>query len=210
MNVGILIAQAFAEARSRYREANTAWIRISHSIGSRLPESLLGTSIQRDGELDLVLRCVEDEIAKVLSLSERDDPFFVGHYLNALSTYWIGGMYETLRLLKERKLVDQSREFARTFRDFELLRIPLEKHEIAKDRKLKEPLTLMKMPSGASVVGDEYVYRRDDVKRAHIMPVGLSARGSLTWQVTDLSDTTSRWLERRSLSDQTLELWKEK
>jgi hypothetical protein len=132
---------------------------------------------------------------------------FVTNYLSMLSTYWIGGVYEALRLLRERELVDQNDKFVQLLRDFELLRVPLEKHEIAKDRTLKEPLQLVRQPPRPDE-DDTYLYARKDEQRAHIMPAGISSRGSMMWQTIDLKNNTARWIERRNLSDQMLELWK--
>jgi hypothetical protein len=161
-------------------------------------------SIQRDGEVDLVLRCMEDEVAP-MAATQQDDPLFITNYLDLLSTYWIGGMYETFRLLRERKLAGDDQQFSAIFTDLELLRIPLEKHEIAKDRALKEPLTLVRNPPRD---GDEtFSYARNDPKRSHIMPTGLSPRGSMMWQPIDAKAHTSKWIERRTLSDQILDLW---
>ncbi len=208
MTVGTLVGQAFSEARARYQAINVAWVRISHLVGGRLPASLMSVSIQRDGELDLVLRCIEDELAPGLS-QQRNDDLFVSHYLNMMSTYWIGSVYETFRLLRQRKLADQDERFTAILRDLELLRIPLEKHEIAKDRTLMEPLTFIRNPP-RNDASDKYTYAPGDDKRAHIMPMGISARGSVMWQVTDLKIGGSRWVERRSVADQVLDLWREK
>ena len=152
--------------------------------------------------MDLVIRCIEDEVAQN---DAKDDLF---HYLNLMSTYWIGGMYETFRLLRERKLADDDKRLSAILGDLELLRIPLEKHEIAKDRTLKTPLTLTRMPPNKDST-DIYSYAREDPARAHIMPMGISPRGSVMWQAIDLRGNTSRWIERRGLSDQILELAEE-
>jgi hypothetical protein len=202
--VGKLLGAPFLAARQRHHELHGTWIRISHRVGSRLPASALVVSIQREGEADLVLRCMEEEYA-VSNSNEAD--LFALHYLNLLSVYWVGGMYETFRLLRERGLDDKNDRFTHVLRDLELLRMPLEKHEIAKDRLLKQPATLVRHPS-RSDPSDAYAYAISDSKRAHIMPMGISARGSVTWHVIDLRGGDSRWVERRWLSDEIIELWK--
>jgi hypothetical protein len=211
MEKGVPISQllvgAFSSAKVRHRDLAETWIRISFRVGSRLPSSLLSVSIQREGELDLVIRCMEDELSEQMTLGKSDD-HFVGHYLGVLSTYWIGGMYETFRLLRDRNLASDNERFSIVLRELELLRIPLEKHEIAKDRTLKEPLVLVRQPP-KNDDSDKFTYSPNDELRSHIMPTGISARGSITWQVIDLKKNESRWVERRSLSDQILELWNE-
>ena len=76
---------------------------------------------------------------------KQNDPL-VGHYLNILSAYWIGGMYETFRPLRDRKLGDSNELFKSIVDDLELICVPLEKHEIAKDKKLKKPLRTIRHP----------------------------------------------------------------
>jgi hypothetical protein len=205
-SVGNSIAAAFHLARAKYQEANAHWIRLSFRVGSRLPASLLFLSIQKDGEVDLVIRCMEDELSNNIADGHTDDPLFAGHYLNLLSAYWIGSMYETFRLLRERDLETETGAFAEIFRSLELLRIPLEKHEIAKDRLLDEPLRLIPNPAKGDPT-DIYSYSSKDKSRAHIMPMGISSRGSVMWQAIDLRSKDARWIERRALSAQILPLW---
>jgi hypothetical protein len=207
IETGALLAGAFAAGRAKYPHLSESWVWISHRIGGRLPDSLLSLSMQRDGETDLLIRCLEDEMVEHLK-RPQEHSMFVGHYLNMLSSYWVGGFYESLRLLRERGLVEQTVEFSSAFKDFELVRIPLEKHEIAKDRALAEPFVLMRRPPKGDHT-DTYTYDPKDSKRAHIMPMGLSARGSTMWHVIDLRENNSRWIERRSLSDRLIDLWKQ-
>jgi hypothetical protein len=114
-----------------------------------VPNSLLSVSVQREGEVDLVLRCLEDEMVHRIG-SDQTENLWAGQNLNSLSVYWIGGVYEILRLLKSRNFL-KGDHFNALFTDFELLRMPLEKHEIAKDKSLKEPLHLIKGSSGSRV-----------------------------------------------------------
>jgi hypothetical protein len=91
-------------------------------------------------------------------------------------------------------------------RDLKLIRIALEKYEIADDRKLDTPLAMQRQPSNSGTA-DIYHYSKDDPKRAHMMPSGMSTRGSVMWQVTDVKTKESYWLERRALSDRIIALW---
>jgi hypothetical protein len=200
------LIHTFNLAKIRQREIYETWVRISFRVGGRLPASLLSVAIQRDGELDLLLRCLEDE--QVQRVSSGVEPGLLdAHYLMMFSVFWVGSMYETFRLLRQRKRMGTSQVFHEIFRDLELLRIPLEKHEIAKDRKLDQPLQMTKSPPNNDST-DYYSYDPKDHSRAHIMPAGLSSRGSMTWQAIDGTDQSSRWIERRPLSDRILDLWK--
>jgi hypothetical protein len=123
-----------------------------------------------------------------------------------LSELWIGSVYETVRLLKVRKLVPDGSEFLALAHDLKLLRIPMEKHELPSDWDLEEPLQMRRQPPNNDAT-DIYEYDKGDPKRAHIMPWGLSPRGSLRWHVLDIKTGEERWIERRELSDRLLSLW---
>ena len=206
MDVSALITAAFGRASQRYPELHRSWIQVSFRVGGLLLGSLLSVCIQRDGWLDMVLRCMEDESAARSQADEQGQPSMAFHFQKLLSELWIGGVYETLRLLRDRKLVPESDEFVALLYDASLLRMTLEKHEIAKDRALKAPLQMQKGPANNDQT-DLYEYDKDDPKRAHIMPSGISVRGSLVWQVLDVKANEERWVERRALSDRLLSLW---
>lgn len=206
MTVGQLIATAFHQARQSYPDLNRKWVEASHFIGSAVPQSLLSVSIQREGELDLVLRCIEDETTQ-RHKAGQEDGLFIGNYLHVLSSSWIGGIYAVFFALKSRGATHGGDAFVQIFHDLELLRIPLEKHEIAKDRDLKQPLYLQKYPENGNDT-DKYVYSKDDPKRAHIMPSGVTERGSISWLTIDHKANVAKWIERRWLSDRILELWR--
>ena len=207
MNVGFTLVTMFAQADLLHPQLAETWIRISHAIGSRLPHSGLSSNVQRDGKVDLVIRCIEDELSDQRA-KKQNDPL-VGHYLNILSAYWIGGMYETFRLLRDRKLGDSNELFRSIVDDLELICVPLEKHEIAKDKKLKKPLRTIRHPR-RNDERDFYTYDPADKRRAHIMPMGMSPRGSVMWQVMNPKESKDRWIERRTLSDRILKLWGDK
>jgi hypothetical protein len=203
MTVNQCVVQAFQIARASYPDLHKTWIGVSFRIGGLLPNSLLLPSVQRSGDIDMLLRAMEDE--HVSTTSEESAAELSFHYQAMLSNLWIGDVYEILRLLKERKFADDD-AFNALAHDFRLLRIPLEKHEIVEDRKLSGPLPMQTYPSD-----DENprlrTYDKDDPKRAHIMPSGLSNRGSLMWLVFDHRTGSQFWLERRALSERMIALW---
>jgi hypothetical protein len=121
------------------------------------------------------------------------------------SELWIGSAYEMIRLLRERRLVE-GEEFIKLYDDLTLLRILLEKYEISGDRKLKNPLS-MQRGDGQGPRG-HFSYEKNNPLRAHIMPTGLSPRGSIIWHTVDLKSNSSRWLKARDLSERFLNLWK--
>ena len=195
-----IIDATFNVARQRHSEINRRWISISWALGSQLPASLLPVNIQRAGELDLILRCIEDEFA----LPESATSMFRGNYNAMFAETWVGNMYEAHRLLREIK--GETKEHDQIAHDLRLLRVALEKHQIADDRKFTEPLKMTRQPLNNNET-DYYTYSPGDPRRSHIMPSRLSARGSLMWQVIDIRANTERWIERRDLSDRILAGW---
>jgi hypothetical protein len=200
-DVSRLITEAFGQADQRYPDLADRWTRVSFRIGP-LPNSLLSGSIQRHGSLDILLRSMEDETATRLQAEGQSS---IVHFQKMLSVLWVGDVYETLRLLKDRDLAIGN-EFQTLAHDFRLLRIPLEKHEIASEGQLKQPLQMRGHPPKNNDT-DIYEYDKSDPQRAHIMPWGISQRGSVTWQVLDLRANEERLVERRELSDRFLSLW---
>jgi hypothetical protein len=204
-NVGSVLVHLFLSARARHGALHKSWIKASFVLGGRLPASLLMTSVQRDGDIDMVLRSVEDEIAS--GATNLQDPILSPlHYLNHLSNCWISSVYETLRLLRGRKKLEESDQAADLFRAIELVRMTIDKHEIAGESGLKAPLQMTRLSANGEPT-DAYVYARNDSSRGHIMPTGLSPRGSLIWQPFDVKANAHRLVERRWVSEQIIALW---
>ncbi len=155
-------------------------------------------SVQREGSFDLVLRCMEDEYA-----TAPDNLAF--HYQKMLAEYWISGLYETLRLLRYRKLLEGEQSQVDLFADVELVRMAIDKHEIAKDTLLEMPLQLRREQS-RDTPSDMYVYDPNDLQKADIPPLGIY-QGSIAWHVFDFRKSVHRWVVRRDVSDHVLSLW---
>ena len=200
-----LLATTFAVALSQHPELHQKWIDISFRIGSLLPNSLLMMSIQDIGKIDMLLRSVEKEFTPGQK-DKSEITMLAFHCQKMFSGFWIGSMYEIFRLLADREIVPDSPEFQKLAHELRLLRIPIEKHEIAADRKLNEPLVMQKQPA-KNDGSDQFIYDKNDKRRAHIMSSGVSHRGSCMWQVTDVSSLQSFWLERLDLSDRIIALW---
>jgi hypothetical protein len=162
--------------------------------------------VQRDGDIDVVLRCMEDEFA-ARPQENQNRIFWQEHYMATFSELWIGSVYETIRLVGARRLVRPSEKYEGLAHDLRLLRIPLEKHEIAAESRLKEPLRMTRFPPNEDR-RDLYEYDKREDLRAHIQPSGLNPRsGSVIWHVTDLVTGRDKWLERREISDRVLDFW---
>jgi hypothetical protein len=59
-----------------------------------------------------------------------------------LSELWAGSTYEFVRLLCERKLIDDTGEVAAIAHDPRLLRVAIKRHEIACDKNSKGPVAI--------------------------------------------------------------------
>ena len=153
------------------------------------------------GTIDLAVRAMEDEALPVDGTGSDLEAFSMDLQV-VLSEMWVGGVYEITRLLKARGLVAGD-TFLKLAHDLELVRVPIEKHELPKDHKLKSPLAFSGQPPNNDGT-DAYIYNQDDPKRAHIALKGLSGRGSLMWHVLDHLAGENWWIERRSLSERLL------
>jgi hypothetical protein len=107
VNIAQTVAAAFMLASSRFQELHRTWISISAKVGGQLPNSLLVVSVQRSGELDMLLRGMEDDFSPT-SAGEAD---FSVHYQKMLSELWISEVYEVFRLLAKRKIARDSNAF---------------------------------------------------------------------------------------------------
>jgi len=203
-SVGQLLVAAFGVSRSKYPQLNERWIRMSFRVGSQLPRSLLSVSIQRLGEVDLACRALESEL---LSHPPRDGELDLRpNYLAVFSESWIGSAYAICYTLRDRKILTDS-EFLQLAEHLRMIRVQIEKYEVASDRKLPAPLQF----APTQLRSDEkeapiYIYDKDDRLRAHIPRTGLSARRSYMWEVFDVKSDASGWFERLELSDRMLDL----
>ena len=128
---------------------------------------------------------MEQETVAELSqkLSNKDVDFGL-HFQVIVSEFWICQSYEIFRLMQAGKLWSMNSTFEKLAYDLRLLRISIAKHEIANDRKPKEPLALNKVSTEGQVT-DSYEYSPSDPRRSHTMGIGRSERGSVMWDAID-------------------------
>jgi hypothetical protein len=138
---------------------------------------------------------------------------FTFHYQVMLSENWVVSCYEILRAFRQRDdeanfgadSIAALTTFKSIFADLELLRMPIAKYEIAKDSRMKEPLAMRAIPPNNDAT-DEHIYDKKSPTRSHIMPTGISDRGSMMWLVLDHSIPREYWVERQDLADRLLAL----
>jgi len=215
--VSSLLNSIFATAKGRYHDRHVAWTNLSGVLAGRFSLPIAMISLQQQGDLDLLLCCMEEEFANKATTGAGDtDVDFTFHYQKMLSEGWVVGCYETLRAFQQRDVergaqtdaVSILPSFSTLFADLELLRMPIAKYEIARDKRMKEPLNLVANPPNNDA-SDERVYDRNDPRRAHFMPTGMSGRGSVTWLAIDHTAPREYWIERRDLADRLLALGSE-
>jgi hypothetical protein len=214
------IESAFQLARTKYGVEHATWIDLSFRLAGRVSLAPLTFNLQRVGDLDLMLRAMEDEHVANATSEMAQGLSHAFHYQMMFSETWVVMCYEALRAIRqrEREVADEARAknpnhvpddlsslstFKLVFTDFELLRMPIAKYEIAKDDKMKQPLTMRAYPPNGNAT-DDRVYDKDDPTRSHIMPTAVSGRGSVMWQVLDHSVPREYWVERRELADRML------
>lgn len=195
IQVSQLLAATFNAAFLRAPEIRKRWISSSYKVGGNIAVGAIMT-VQYIGQLDLVLRAMEDERAEILS-SEEDSLDLSLTCQSNLSDSWVGSAYEIFRILNAKYSEDST--ISGIHHALRLLRVPLEKYQIAQDRKLTDVLSFEARPSRPD---DSVIfYDKEDPKRSHLMPRSISQRGSTMWCAIDVAGLQQRWIERRELSD---------
>lgn len=219
--VSPMINVAFNVSRARYRAEHAAWTNLSGVLSGRFNLPVAMMNIQRQGDLDLLLRCMEDEFEanNAAEIADTTGSNMTFHYQLSLSETWVVGCYEIMRAFRQRDRdalkagvrpsgVAELEAFKSIFADLELLRMPMAKFEIAKDAKLKEPLSLQRGPKNNDA-SDQIAYDSRDPARYHLMPTGMSPRGSIRWVALDHLTRHEHWVERRDLGEKLLALGNE-
>src|SRR5664279_2102507 len=99
--VSPLLVNAFNIARAKYRNEHEVWIKLSYTLSGRFNLAVAIMSVQRQADLDLLLRCIEDEFDPKKAAAETPETG-VYHYQLMLSEAWVVGCYEILRAFRQR------------------------------------------------------------------------------------------------------------
>ncbi|MGG5823947.1 hypothetical protein [Falsiroseomonas sp. HW251] len=166
-----------------------------------LPNATFMEAVQKAGRIDIVVRTMEDERRDAgIGQAMQGDPMAFGLHAD-LSGIWVALAYEVVRVLRQRKLMPPSQSARALMDALEAVRVPLMKHEIQREKGLKAPLSMARVGLGGDATSDVYTYDPKDDQRAHIMPSGVTPRGSLSWLTLDHRSGNQQWMERRYLSD---------
>ena len=189
---------AMSLALGRERELHDRW----NVVAMRMSDAGAPQIDQDDGRLDILLRHLEAELAATPSLQERMDILYGRQLVFSMSRHWVLSMYENIRTLQNR-----SERFSALYARFQLVRVPLAKGEIARDRSLKQPIELVRVPVLES--DPEPVPYSASQKSFYRMPWTIDqTTGSLAWLPVDLSHPSyDNWISRRQLSDECLSLF---
>ncbi len=199
MQVAQALLSAFAlgwqqhpEIAYRWRDASVRAMRLTGCTS-------LVMAIQDMGWLDAMLRSIEDEFAAA-TRSEPEEIDLSVNFFRYMSELWVSAAYGACRVLKNAGQVD---DICKVERRLKLVRVPLFKYEIAEDRRLDAPLTLMATPPNHDS-SDVSLYDPKDPHRSIIQARAMAQDGSMSWNVVDVKERESLWVCRRELSDELL------
>jgi hypothetical protein len=87
ISVSPLVNAMFAVARTKYHNLYVAWTDISSRLAGRCSLPIAMINLQRQGDLDLLLRCIEDESEanKIAEAADQLGANFIFHYQVMLS-----------------------------------------------------------------------------------------------------------------------------
>ncbi len=204
------ITSAFVLANELAQEKNPellqSWLLIAVTYGSHLRQSTLPLSIFFIGELDVLLRNMEQNCPPLEIPSDIEKHYPALYYQSMLSNRWVCDLYEVSRVFINRGIIKDDENFNDLAKHLEAIRIPLEKHEIAKDRKLATSLELEKILKNPSTTQTFYKYNKDDILKAFGPRMGYTKRGSVSWNVVDQQSRKLYWIDRLSLSERFISL----
>ena len=194
---------AFVEAQIAAPDLHRKWTNLGWKAGPHSRGFSPVPDFKFLGELDLVLREMERDLVSERSPSALD---LRPDLLRSLSGAWIGLAYSTHYLVRQDERLPAVMES--TYDDLRLLRVQLEKHEYSAQgikKPDRRPMTMAEF--GPEGPGERSIYDPDDPDRQFSPVLGISYRGSMVWNVGDLRNRSSKWVERQSLSDQILSGW---
>jgi hypothetical protein len=150
VKVELLLGSAMNLALSRNFALHEAWVKVQHKFGGLAGVAHL-PAFAWNSRLDILLRELEKE-----RLERFGEPFqeveFVDDFLTGLSESWVSRSYEMLRAAKQR-CAARSEKFPEALNDvfgkFELVRMAIDKGEIAKANRRNAPNIALEHEDGS-------------------------------------------------------------
>lgn len=207
-NISELLVKAIVSAILKHQNLHAQWIDASCSVGSRLTIPTLKISIQDLGKMDILLRSIEKEQLYRDPAAHAVVSGLITSMQSLLSEAWVSAAYEIIRLLKSRNIWKNDPEFHRLVHDLSLVRITIDKHEIARDNKLQAPIQFT--GSSDDPTATVTPYDKDDPLRSHMLPRCISTKtGSFAWKPIEIKNhgPQHKTIERQDLSDQFLSIF---
>ncbi|MEO1020373.1 MAG: hypothetical protein AAFY56_22190 [Pseudomonadota bacterium] len=206
MNATQMLASAFSVSATQHNESQDLWVRISFRVQAGLTRAApkLTQAIQKLGQLDVLLRTLEDE--STLDATHFTRPILADNYQILLTEAWICLGSDILTRLKRTHKAAANPTFKDLAHGFRLVRVPIAKFEIAADAKLKNRLVLERHSVGAEK-RDSFEYDQSDPNRTYQEICLINENGSVAWLVLDVSAKSNVYVVRRQLSDKFIELF---
>ena len=196
------LEEAFKQSLSQHGDIFESWRKASHRIGGKLfPDTLLEASIQNIGWIDILLRSLEDEIK--IAILDGNTNLLLGKQM-MLSQMWISDTYEIFRNIKSNEMLKENKIFKELEHHLRLLRVPIDKHQIASDHYLKKkPQLIQVKPANDNGVGQYEHHSGEPYK----LVTKLTGRGSLFWETVDGKTGKAITFERLYLSERILKFF---
>jgi hypothetical protein len=204
--VGQLLSLAQTYAMAADANIRDQWIRGSFAAAGFVDVPEIAVHIQELGNLDMMLRSLERETAANGESKEPSMADVLPFGLQvSLSRQWVLSAYEIVRTLsnKWKACEPQAKELLRRL---ELVRIPLAKLEIAKDRVLGKDGSVELVRRGDPPDKPGKIYTAKDPATYWPQTIRNVATGSIGWDVFDIKNWRQVEILRQDLSNEFLSL----
>lgn len=204
-----LFEAAYGFSSLNYVELNKLWIAASFNsqVSSNFPKYFHET--QRIGQLDILIRRAEDEVALAHKSEQTSDlPIFGMNLLQSLSSSWISLSYELFRSVRQRADKStagsgRSQIFASFFSELEMVRVQEFKAEIAGFGSARKAGLIVQMIPAEDSADKIGIYEHGKTK-LNSSPEIRTTDGSTGWRVFDVKKRAQVTIFRRDLSDRAI------
>jgi hypothetical protein len=203
MIVPTLLRTILSEVSTKSGDLPDRWVRLYFRLAYTF-----GVEVYRhqpDYWVDLILRTMEDEaFVRVRDPVAREQFDILPTFQNTLSRMWVLSTYEAIRLAHETDAGRTHPKLTTLRRRIEMVRVPIAKHEIANDQRIKDPITLVRVGPGDP---KPQSYSAKDPSPYYPPDLYETATGSTAWRVWDSKREQTIDISRRALSDEMLALF---
>jgi hypothetical protein len=203
MIVPTLLRAILSEVTTNSADLPERWValyfRMAHTFGVEVDRH------QPDFWVDLILRKMEDEtFVRLRDPVAGEQVDILPTFQSTLSCMWVLSTYEAIRLAHETDAGRTHAKLPTLRRRIEMVRVPIAKHEIANDQRIKDPITLVSLGPGDP---KPQSYSGKDPSPYYPPYLVETATGSTAWRVFDSKTGQTIDISRRALSDEMLALF---